>query len=131
MGGRQSVFLLDAWQLRQYLPIVSDDLLAELAEVSRRPRLRSRIQPDEVEILLHELRLFGELITPKTTPPFCRDPKDNPVLAAAIDGNAHAIVSGDADLRADNALRAAMSRYGIEIWGIETLRIRLGHSNSG
>lgn len=122
MGGPNSLFLLHAWQLRKFSPIVSDDLLDELAEVSLRPRLRSRIVPEDVESLIAELRQFGIFVTPTTTPPFCRDPKDNPVLAAAIDGAADAIVSGDADLRGDENLRAAMAQHGVELWGIETLR---------
>lgn len=56
MGGPNSLFLLHAWQLRKFSPIVSDDLLDELAEVSLRPRLRSRIVPEDVESLIAELR---------------------------------------------------------------------------
>jgi uncharacterized protein len=37
------------------------------------------------------------------------------VLATAIDGKADVIVSGDNDLRADNALRAAMVSEGIQL----------------
>lgn len=125
MGGPNSLFLLQAWQLRQYVPIVSDDLLGELQEVSNRPRLRHRIREQDVAVLLEELRQFGTFVVPVTTPPLCRDPKDNPVLAAAIDGHADAIVSGDADLRADEQLRQEMARFGVQLWGIETLRAQL------
>lgn len=131
MGGPNSLFLLHAWQSRKFSPIVSEDLLGELAEVSLRPRLRSRIVPEDVGVLLAELRQFGIFVTPTTTPPFCRDPKDNPVLAAAIDGAADAIVSGDADLRADENLRAAMAQLGVELWGVETLRAKLEQSTGG
>lgn len=125
MGGPNSLFLLQAWQLRQYIPIVSDDLLNELQEVSRRPRLRSRVHQEDVALLIGELRQFGMFIAPITVPPMCRDPKDHPVLAAAIDGHADAVVTGDADLRADSHLREEMAKYGVALWGIETLRIRL------
>ena len=99
MGGPNSAFLLQSWQLRQYVPVISDDLLAELQEVSRRPRLQSRIHQEDVALLVSELRQFGLFVAPVTVLPMCRDPKDHPVLAAAIDGHADAIVSGDADLR--------------------------------
>ena len=56
-----------------------------------------------------------------TIPPRCRDPKDHPVLATAIDGGADAIVSGDADLRNDDELRAEMQSYGVKLWGVDTL----------
>ena len=52
---------------------------------------------------------------------WARDPKDHPVLATAIDGRADAIVSGDADLRDDDKLRAEMESYGVKLWGIDSL----------
>jgi len=55
-----------------------------------------------------------------TIPPNCRDLKDLPVLATAIDGEAGVIVSGDDDLRADNELRAAMATYGIQLLGVHS-----------
>jgi len=61
------------------------------------------------------------MVVPTTVPPRCRDVKDHPVLATAIDGQADAIVSGDADLRADDRLRAEMANYGVELWGIDSL----------
>jgi predicted nucleic acid-binding protein len=84
-----------------------------------------RIDPSQARLLLAQLRWKGIWVTPTTVPPRCRDPRDHPVLAAAIDGTATAIVSGDADLRADDGLRAEMAKYGIEIWGIETMLARL------
>ncbi len=72
------------------------------------------------------LRLEQQLINrsiwieTKTIPPHCRDPKDLPVLATAIDGKANLIVSGDNDLRADDALRIAMEFYCIELLGVNS-----------
>ena len=60
-----------------------------------------------------------------TVPPRCRDPKDHPILATAIDGKADAIVSGDADLRADDKLRAEMEARRVELWGVNTLLAKL------
>jgi uncharacterized protein len=42
------------------------------------------------------------------------------VLATAIDGAAKIIVSGDHDLRADDALRAAMETYDIQLLGVQS-----------
>ena len=61
------------------------------------------------------------MVEPATIPPRCRDPKDHHVLATAIDGRADAIVSGDADLRDDDELRAEMESYGVKLWGIDSL----------
>jgi predicted nucleic acid-binding protein len=55
-----------------------------------------------------------------TVPPNCRDPKDLPVLATAIDGAANIVVSGDNDLRDDDALREAMDSYNIQLLGVNS-----------
>jgi predicted nucleic acid-binding protein len=67
------------------------------------------------------MHLRSELVVLKTIPPRCRDSKDHPVLATAIDGRAQAIISANGDLRADDSLRAAMIGYGVELWGIDSL----------
>jgi putative PIN family toxin of toxin-antitoxin system len=107
--------------------VVSQPLIDELNDVWQRPRLVDRINPEDAERLLEQLRLRGEMVEPTTVPPRCRDPRDHPVLATAIDGHADAIVTGDADLRADDELRAAMEQYGVALWGVNTLlgRIRI------
>ena len=56
----------------------------------------------------------------KSIPPNCRDIKDLPVLATAIDGQANIIVSGDNDLRADETLRKAMKLHSIELLGVDS-----------
>lgn len=67
-----------------------------------------------------QLRHRSIWIKTQTIPPHCRDPKDLPVLATAIDGKANVIVSGDNDLRADEALRKAMESYQIELLGVNS-----------
>ncbi|WP_019501908.1 hypothetical protein [Pseudanabaena sp. PCC 6802] len=42
------------------------------------------------------------------------------MLATAIDGKANVIVSGDDDLRADDALRTAMESYAIQLLGVNS-----------
>jgi len=105
---------------------VSQALLDELDEVWRRPRLQQRIESEDAERLLEQLRFRGEMVELATVPPRCRDPKDHPVLATAIDGRADAIATGDADLRADDELRSAMGQYGVALWGVDTLFERIG-----
>ena len=85
--------------------VVSQALLDELDEVWRRPRLIQRINPDDAERLLEQLRFRSDMVELATVPPRCRDPKDHPVLATAIDGEADVIVTGDSDLRADDELQ--------------------------
>jgi predicted nucleic acid-binding protein len=94
--------------------------------VWQRPRLRHRINPQDAERLLEQLRPRSEWVEPTTVPPRCRDPRDHPVLATAIDGSADAIISGDADLRADDELRTAMGQYGVVLGGVDRLLERIG-----
>jgi uncharacterized protein len=125
LSGRATLPVLEAWRAGKFQVIISESLLDELDRVWRRPRLKKHIDSRQAKLLLDQLRWRGILVTPTTVPPRCRDPKDHPVLAAAIDGFANAIVTGDADLRADEGLRAEMAKHGIEIWGINTLLARV------
>jgi putative PIN family toxin of toxin-antitoxin system len=125
LGGQVTLPILTAWQARKFTVVVSQPLIDELKDVWQRPRLRDRINPEDAERLLEQLRLRGEWVEPTTVPPRCRDPRDHPVLATAIDGRADAIVSGDADLRADDELRTAMRHYGVALWGVDRLLERI------
>ena len=125
LGGRVTLPVLEAWRGSRFTVVVSQSLIDELNDVWQRPRLRDRIKPEDAERLLEQLRLRGDMVDPVTVPPRCRDPKDHPVLSTAIDGCADAIVSGDADLRADGELRAAMEGYGVALWGVEGLLERI------
>ena len=111
LGGKVTLPVLRAWQAGKFQVVVSQPLLDELDKVWQRPRLKNRINAEHAIILLEH----------STIPPRCRDPKDHPVLATAIDGRADAIVSGDADLRDDDKLRAEMESYGVKLWGINSL----------
>jgi putative PIN family toxin of toxin-antitoxin system len=125
LGGRVTLPLLEAWYARRFTVVVSEALMEELDRVWRRPRHRDRIDAHDAERLLEQLRFRGDRVELVTVPPQCRDPKDHPVLATAIDGRVDAIVTGDADLRADDELRSAMAQYGVELWGVDTLFERI------
>jgi putative PIN family toxin of toxin-antitoxin system len=121
LGGRVTLPVLRAWQAGKFQLVVSEPLLDELDKVCQRPRLRARINREHAKSLLEQLKWRGIMAELATIPPRCRDPKDHPVLATAIDGGADAIVSGDADLRNDDELRAEMQSYGVKLWGVDTL----------
>ncbi|MBX7250346.1 MAG: putative toxin-antitoxin system toxin component, PIN family [Candidatus Promineofilum sp.] len=121
MGGKVSLPVLQALQGNQFTLLVSKELLTELREVAQRPRLKKAIDDFDLQELLKLVALRGEIVDLKTVPPRCRDPKDEPVLATAIDGHADAIVTGDHDLRADDQLRKEMSAFGVQIWGVQSL----------
>ena len=120
LGGQVSLPVLHALKESRFQLLISDALLAELETVVKRPRLATRMATQDIDDLLAALLWHGELVELRTIPPRCRDPKDHPVLATAIDGRADAIVSGDGDLRADDELRASMAAFGIDLWGVQT-----------
>ena len=99
---------------------MSQPLMEELHLVWNRPRLRKRIDSSQAIRLEQQLQYRALWVELKTVPPNCRDPKDLPVLATAIDGKAGIIVSGDDDLRADDDLREVMASYGIQLLGVHS-----------
>jgi putative PIN family toxin of toxin-antitoxin system len=121
LGGPVTLPVLEAWRADKFVVLISQPLLDELEAVSQRPRLRSRIDSAQAKALVEQLRWRGEWTEATAVPPRCRDPKDHPVLATAISGQADAIVSGDGDLRADGELRQQMLEHGVKIWGVASL----------
>lgn len=121
LRGRVSLPILIAWQAKGFQLITSHALLDEYDNVWQRPQLGKKIDPNQAENLYRQMRSRAEIVELKTIPPRCRDPKDHPVLATAIDGQANAIVTGDDDLRADDELRNAMIDYGVQLWGVQSL----------
>jgi len=93
--------IVDAWLEGRFTLVTSLYLAEELAHVLTYPRIAERIRLDEPEVdtilaaLLSEAEMApGELELPGVT----RDPKDDPVVACAVEGDAGYIVSGDQDL---------------------------------
>ncbi len=120
LKGRITLPILEAFNQDKFQLIISQSLLDELREVWNRPRLSKYIDRNQAVRLEQQLKNRAIWIEPTTIPPYCRDPKDLPVLATAIDGKAKIIVSGDDDLRADEALRGAMELYSIELLGVNS-----------
>lgn len=110
LGGPVTRPVFEAWLAGRFQVLISEPLLAELEEVWQRPRLRKHISDEDAHDLLDKLRSSADHVEITTIPPQCRDPKDHPFLATAIDGKADAIVSGDADLRGDDGGAARTRR---------------------
>lgn len=120
LKGRVTLPVLEAFNEDKFQLVMSQPLIEELHLVWNRPRLRERIDPGQAIRLEQQLQHRAIWVELVTVPPNCRDPKDLPVLATAIDGAAKIIVSGDDDLRADDALRAAMETYDIQLLGVQS-----------
>jgi uncharacterized protein len=120
LRGRVTLPILTAFNEGKFQLVMSQPLIDELHLVWQRPRLRARIDSDQAERLERQLQQRAIWVELTTIPPNCRDPKDLPVLATAIDGQATVIVSGDDDLRADETLRAAMGTHNIQLLGVNS-----------
>jgi uncharacterized protein len=94
-------------------PVGSWALAHELADVVRRPKLRRYeiAEEDIADLLLLLARDLPEVEVEVEI----RDPDDAPVIAAAIAGEADAIVTGDRDLLDNAELRAWLRQRGVEL----------------
>ncbi len=128
LKGRVTLPVLEAFNQDKFQLVMSQPLMEELHLVWNRPRLRQRIDANQAIRLEQQLQHRGIWVELETVPPNCRDPKDLPVLATAIDGEAEIIVSGDDDLRADDALKTIMATYGIRLLGVNSFLEYQDHS---
>lgn len=78
--------------------VVSEELMAELLETIRKPRLAKLFKTEDVRKLLELLQTDAEWVVAKTKLSVTRDPDDNIVLECAVDGQAETVVTGDEDL---------------------------------
>jgi putative PIN family toxin of toxin-antitoxin system len=78
--------------------LISQDLIVELQRVLIRSKFDRYLDPGDRELFLELLILHGELIAVSTLVQQCRDPKDDHLLALALDGDADYLITGDQDL---------------------------------
>ncbi|WP_025782607.1 putative toxin-antitoxin system toxin component, PIN family [Candidatus Synechococcus spongiarum] len=98
--GRAFIRALDQGRI-----LVSGALMEELSRVLGRDRFDRYVTREERDVFLGSLMRESDLITITETVRVCRDPKDDKVLEAAINGKATFIVTGDADLLVLNPFR--------------------------
>ena len=80
------------------LLLFSIELLQEFIEVALRPKFKKYFSHDDLDELLDLFDEYVEHIEIKSQISLCRDPKDNFLLALALDGKADFLVTGDEDL---------------------------------
>ena len=81
-------------------PLTSRTMLEELAAVLARPRFDKYVSVDERRDFLRYWMRIAVIIEPGSLIEVCRDPKDNHVLEAAVNGSAAVVLTGDNDLLA-------------------------------
>ena len=95
--------VIDAWLQGRYVLVTSLYLVEELTHVLSFPRIASRLRLEsaELEAILAALLSMAEIVPGRLhLPGVTRDPKDDPLIACAKEGEAGYIVSGDQDLLA-------------------------------
>jgi len=87
--------LYRAWLRGEIELVTSTEQMAELAEVLARPRLQKYLDADEAAAIIENIDTRALILDAPPEVELSPDPKDNPILAAAIAGKAELIVSGD------------------------------------
>lgn len=87
--------LYRAWLRGEFELVTSAAQIAEIAAVLARPRLRKYLDADEAGAIVGNIDTRASILDVLPDVDLSPDPKDNPVLAAAIAGGADLIVSGD------------------------------------
>lgn len=87
--------LYQAWLRGEIELITSTAQLTELAAVLARPRLKKYLDADEAAAIVENMDTRATILDAPPDVDLSPDPKDNPILAAAIAGKADLIVSGD------------------------------------
>jgi hypothetical protein len=92
--------ILDAWRGGAFDLVLSPPLLEELGRVLSYPRIRDARWMTDAEVveLLEVLAAGGIVVEGRPDVSASRDPSDDVFLAAAVEGRAEYLVTGDRDL---------------------------------
>lgn len=117
-----SVLIMDAALDDEIELVTCPALLAEVADVLDRPRLRKHVTQDEAEEFVAELMKESTFVAdPDELERVCRDPDDDYLVALAKAAQADVLVTGDHDL-----LAVESGRAGVEVVTPRELADRLG-----
>lgn len=97
----QPFAILEAWNAKKFILVMSSEQQAELQDVFSRPRLikRCHLSPAEINNLLAQIDLLSQKVSGTAVLPVAvRDVKDEKILASAIGGAVDYLVTGDIDL---------------------------------
>ena len=78
--------------------VMSPALLAEIADVLSRSRIRKRISAEDAQLFLGDVVAQAVMFADPANPPsVCRDPDDDYLVALTVMASAEVLVSGDDD----------------------------------
>lgn len=101
------ISFLIGWRLSKLVDLLSNEcvilvicseLLAELRDVTSRPKFAKYFNQSDVESLIDFMQIIGETIEPQQSVKICRDAADDYLLALAAEAKAEYLVTGDDDL---------------------------------
>lgn len=84
-----------AWLELRFELVTSAEQIEELRRVLAYRKLRRWIRPEQAREFVDNIEVMAEMATDLPVVDASPDPTDNVILATAIAGRAHAIVSGD------------------------------------
>ena len=89
--------LVELWQKRKIIPVISKETFAELTTVLHYPKFS--LSKDEIRsVIEHEILPYFEVIeVVKDVKGMCRDPGDDNFISCALSASVDCIVSGDKD----------------------------------
>ena len=92
--------LLDWWQLNKFDLVLSEAILQELRRTLIRPYFTAGTSPAKRDAVLTSLTAQATLITLRPFPAgVATHPEDDLILATAVQGHAHYLVTGDRQLQ--------------------------------
>lgn len=86
---------IDLWLAGRFELVTSLWQIEEFRRVSRYDRVKKRLNRVEVGVFVNSLRKNALVLDELPQVEYSPDPDDNPIIAAALAGEAHYLVSGD------------------------------------
>lgn len=78
-------------------PAITDEILRVFAHGGVRRQIRGAVEPED---WFDDVLALSDLVDDRTPPRVCRDPEDDKYLAAAVEGRANFVITGDQSLLA-------------------------------
>lgn len=102
---------------RDFIAVISEPILIEIADVLSRPRIRDKydIAPEDIQELLILIEEKAEHVIVSGKIDVCRDKDDNLVIETAIKGNAQYLVTRDDDIKFDEKVSDFLLQYDISV----------------
>lgn len=96
LGSPSVIAIYNAFREQKFTLVISEEVLQELRDVSRRPELG--INVNDSEELLSMIKLGAVIFNVSLKVNDCRDPKDNFLLACCLEAKPDFLITGDKDL---------------------------------